>query len=79
LATSSSTKPARDKVREHRARLRDQGLRPIQMWVSDVRSAAFVLDAHEQSVAVATSGHAHDDQTCIDAISVSAFDEELPA
>jgi Protein of unknown function (DUF3018) len=75
MATSSNTKPSREKVREHRARQRDQGLRPIQTWVPDVRSAAFMSDAHRQSLAVATSAHAHDDQTFIDAVS----DEELPA
>jgi hypothetical protein len=30
-------KTARDRMREHRARLRAQGLRPIQLWVPDLR------------------------------------------
>jgi len=62
-------KPSRDKVRAHRERLRLLGLRPIQIWVPDVRSAAFVTEAHRQSVAVATSPHADEDQAFIDAIS----------
>ena len=33
--------PPRVKVREHRRRPREQGLRPIQIWVPDVRSPAF--------------------------------------
>ena len=37
------------KVREHRARLRAQGLRPIQIWVPDVRALAFRAEGHRQS------------------------------
>jgi hypothetical protein len=40
---------SRDKVRAHRARLRRQGLRPIQIWVPDVRSPAFKAEALRQS------------------------------
>lgn len=59
----------KDKVRAHRQRLRDQGLRPIQIWVPDVRSSEFAAEAHRQSLAVANSPHEHDDQEFIDAIS----------
>jgi hypothetical protein len=52
----------------HRKRLRQQGLRPIQIWVADVRSAAFVTEAHRQSFAVANSAHAKRDQDFIGAI-----------
>jgi hypothetical protein len=38
--------------------------------VPDVRSPAFVTQAHQQSVAVATSVQAADDQAFIDAISL---------
>ena len=64
MATASSTK-----VREHRARLRAQGLRPIPIWVPDVRSPAFRAEAHRQSAAVDASAHARDDQAFIDAVS----------
>ena len=57
------------KVREHRERLRRQGLRPIQIWVPDVRAPAFRSEAHRQSLAVAVSGHAVTDQAFIDAVS----------
>ncbi len=60
---------ARDKVRRYRARLRRQGLRPIQIWVPDVRSARFAAEAHRQSLAVARSRRAKADQEFIDAIS----------
>jgi hypothetical protein len=65
----ASSKPARDKVRAYRERLRRQGLRPIQIWVPDVRSPAFKAQAHRQSLAVAQSPHAKDDQAFIDSVS----------
>lgn len=57
------------KVRRHRERLRAQGLRPIQIWVPDVRSPAFREEAHRQSLAIAASPQAGDDQAFIDAVS----------
>ena len=60
--------PSRNKVREHRARLREQGLRPIQIWVPDVRSPAFGSEAHRQSAAIAANAHAKDDQAFIGAV-----------
>jgi len=69
MATPARSGPSRDKVRAHRARLRRQGLRPIQIWVPDVRSPEFAAEAHRQSLAVATSAHEEDDQAFIDAIS----------
>lgn len=62
-----------ERVREHRQRLRAQGLRPIQIWVPDVRSPEFASQAHQQSLAVASSTTAADDQAFIDAVSL---DEE---
>lgn len=69
MPTTPRPKPSRDKVRAHRERLRRQGLRPIQIWVPDVRSPAFAVEAHRQSQAVAQSRHAPEDQAFIDAIS----------
>lgn len=65
---------SRDKVRAHRSRLRKLGLRPVQIWVPDVRTRAFSLAAHRQSLAVAKSAHADGDQAFVDAI--SAWDAE---
>lgn len=58
----------RDKVRAHRERLRQQGLRPIQIWVPDTRTPEFAQEAHRQALAVARSQHAEDDQSFIEAI-----------
>jgi hypothetical protein len=55
-------------VRAYRERLRAQGLRPVQIWVPDVRSRQFVEQAHLQSAAVAASTHERDDQAFIDAL-----------
>jgi len=65
---------SRDKVRAHRTRLRELGLRPVQIWVADVRSKTFARAAHRQSAAVARSAQAQEDQAFVDAI--SAWDAE---
>jgi Protein of unknown function (DUF3018) len=75
VTTTATPKPSRLKVREHRERLRAQGLRPIQIWVPDVRSPAFRAEAHRQSLAVAASAHAREDQGFIDAASAGSISE----
>ncbi|MEP6885199.1 MAG: antitoxin MazE family protein [Gammaproteobacteria bacterium] len=60
---------SRDKVRLHRERLRAQGLRPVQIWVPDVRARSFISAARKQSTAVAASKRATADQLFIDAVS----------
>jgi hypothetical protein len=59
---------SRGKVRLHRERLRAQGLRPVQIWVPDVRARSIVRAARKQSKLVAASGLAKTDQRFIDAI-----------
>jgi Antitoxin MazE-like len=70
MANSTRRTPSREKVRAHRERLRQRGLRPIQIWVPDVRSPSFKEQAHRQSEAVAKSPHAERDQDFIDSVSV---------
>ena len=65
----NSGRSSRDKVRLHRERLRSQGLRPVQIWVPDVRARSFVSAARKQSKAVAASKLAKADQRFIDAVS----------
>lgn len=60
---------SRDKVRAHRERLRRRGLRPIQIWVPDVRSRKFAREARRQAVLVANAAREHEDQAFVDAIS----------
>lgn len=65
-------KPSRRKSQTHGQSLRQQGLRPIEIWVPDTRSAAFTAKAHRQSAAVAKSAPARADQDFVDAISQGA-------
>ena len=66
---SKSAKSSREKVRKHRQRLREQGLRPIQIWVPDVRSPKFAAECRRQSRLIARSEGEKEDQAFIDAIS----------
>ena len=61
MASAPSAKSSRIKVREHRERLRAQGLRPIQIWVPDVRSKSFATQARKQSLAIAKSAQEQED------------------
>ena len=69
MAGTRRVKSSKEKVRAHRQRLRKQGLRPIQIWVPDVRSKTFAREAHRQSLLAAHSKFAADDQAFVDAIS----------
>ena len=67
--TPAGKRGSRDKVRAYRERMRARGLRPIQIWVPDTRTASFRADAHCQSLAVARSRRGRKDQEFIEAIS----------
>src|SRR5438093_12304849 len=62
-------KSSAEKVRAHRARLREAGLRPVQIWIPDTRSREFAREARRQSLAVARSPGEKEDQAFLDAIS----------
>jgi hypothetical protein len=66
----------RQRVADHRKRLRRQGLRPVQIWVPDVRAPGFAAEAHRQSALAAVSAHEADDQAFVDAISSLDDDED---
>ena len=66
---------SRDRVRRYRERLRQQGLRPVQIWVPDVNAPEFVREAHRQSALVAASDQDQDDQAFVDAVS-SDWDDD---
>lgn len=71
MTAKSKKLSTRDKVRTYRERMRARGLRPVQIWVPDTRTAAFRAAAHDQSLAVARSAQARQDQDFIDAVSDS--------
>ena len=68
-SSSGSSDTARDKGRRQRARLRERGLRPLQVRVPDTNAPGFAEEARRQSLAVAGSEHAEVDQSFIDAVS----------
>jgi len=59
----------KERVEAHRARMREQGFRLVQVWVPDVRSARFVAEAARQSVIVAEADRRSDDQAFVEAAS----------
>lgn len=56
------------RVQKHRKALRAAGLRPIQIWVPDVRSKSFAAQAKRQSLAIAKSAQEQDDLAFIESI-----------
>lgn len=67
--TEQDVPAVRRRVADHRERLRRQGLRPVQVWVPDVRAPGFAAEAHRQSALAASSCHAAEDQAFVDALS----------
>lgn len=61
----------RERVSAYRRRMRALGLRPLQVWVPDVRTETFAAEAHRQSAAVAAAERHDDDQDFIEAVSVT--------
>lgn len=58
-----------DRVSAYRARMRAQGLRPVQIWVPDVRSSEFASEAHRQSILVAEASTSSDDMDFVESLS----------
>jgi hypothetical protein len=62
-------KATRKKVASHRAKLRAQGLRPIQIWVPDTRSPEFAKEARRQMRALARSPQEKEDMAFVESLS----------
>jgi len=60
-----------ERVQQHRERMRDQGFRPVQIWVPDTRSPQFAQEAARQAALVAAADRESDDQDFVDAISIA--------
>ena len=65
----------RVRVGEYRRRMRERGLRPLQVWVPDVRTETFAAEAHRQASLVAQADQSTDDQDFIEAISTPCDEE----
>jgi hypothetical protein len=68
--TAPKRTSSRETAREHRARMKAQGLVPVTFWVPDVNSPEFIAEARRQSLNVANSKHEASDQAFVDSISV---------
>ena len=42
------------KMRQYRQKLKESGLRPVQLWVPDTRSQKIIAEAREQSIRVSS-------------------------
>ena len=62
---------SRARVSAYRDRLRAEGLRPVQVWVPDVRSSTFAAEAQRQAALVATASAQSDDIDFVEAISTT--------
>ena len=49
--------------------MREQGFRPVQIWVPDTRSEDFAREAAREATLVAAADRGGDDQDFIDAVS----------
>jgi hypothetical protein len=49
-----------ERVQKHRKNLRKQGMRPMQIWVPDTRSAAFKKECRRQSLLLKNDPHEKD-------------------
>jgi len=49
---------AAERVADHRARMRERGLKPIQVWVPDVTSPTIAAEVRRQGALVAQADHA---------------------
>jgi len=46
------TQPVKERVRSHRNRLRDAGLKPVQLWVPDPKAPGFAAECRRQSLII---------------------------
>jgi hypothetical protein len=71
-----SAQPNPTKQQNYRKRMRERGMRLVQIWVPDVRSKAFAAEAHRQSLVVSTSPQEAEEQAFVAAISEIWSEEE---
>jgi len=62
------TLSSREKMQRYRDRLKDAGLRPVQIWVPDTRSKNFAAEVRRQSLLVSTSPDEYEVMDFIDAV-----------
>lgn len=51
----SDVRKSTSRVQKHRAKLRKAGMKPVQIWVPDTTSKAFIAECERQSRLIAQS------------------------
>ncbi len=67
-ADKANPATSRDKIRAAQARLRAQGMRPITVWVPDMRSPKLAAEARRQCLLANSSAYAAEDQAWLDSM-----------
>jgi hypothetical protein len=75
---SSKPRRAADKMRVYRAKLRRQGLRPVQLWVPDTRAPGFAEALRRQSLLVSRSAGEERDIAFVEGLLAENFDLPKP-
>lgn len=76
MTDAERPRTVRERVAAYRQRMRDDGLRPVQLWVPDTRDPDFRAEASRQARLIAQSAHEPADQAFIDAVSDAPHDPE---
>ena len=69
MAITQKPLSSREKMQRYRNKLRQSGLRPVQYWVPDTKSEAFMKEARRQSLLV---GQSRSEQEIMDFIDHAA-------
>lgn len=64
--TAVRAKTSREKVKAFRVRMRAKGMRLVQMWLPETRTAEFAAEARRQSHLANVSSFAAQDQAWVD-------------
>lgn len=66
----------RDRVARHRKKLREQGLRPIQVWVPDVNQPGFAEEVKRQIARAEAADHEDGTMEWLDAARADWWDDD---
>lgn len=63
-----------ESTRRYRAKLRAQGLRPVQIWVPDTRSPKFAAECRRQSLLIANNAREDELMDALEALAAETPD-----
>lgn len=58
---NSVLKTSTQKMKKYRDKMRASGLRPVQIWIPDTRSARFAKEAKKQSLSVSAATYSENE------------------